>query len=335
MRIVKYRSVWCVAWHDGRGTRRISLGTADRDEAERRFRDWQSDQRRQQPLTTVRDIVDAYLKDREANKSRSVEIQRHIWKGMAETFDKLQPRHVTRDACRQYTARCQEQGLSNGTIRSRLAVLSAALRWQDPNTPAVIEMPPAPPPRERYLTRDEAQRLIDGAGAPHIRLFIILALTTAARAGALLDLTWDRIDLDRGRIDLGEGAGNKRRARVPVNASARDALVAAREAATTDYVIEYAGRQVGSIKKGFARACKNAGVTGVSPHVLRHTSAVWMAEAGVPMSEISQYLGHTSTAVTERVYARYSPEYLRDAAGALEVGMGSNEQKITKLRRAK
>jgi integrase len=36
------------------------------------------------------------------------------------------------------------------------------------------------------------------------------------------------------------------------------------------------------------------------------------------MSEISQYLGHSSTSVTERVYARYSPDYLRRAATALE-----------------
>jgi len=43
-----------------------------------------------------------------------------------------------------------------------------------------------------------------------------------------------------------------------------------------------------------------------------------MAEAGVPMSEIAQYLGHSSTNVTERVYARFSPDYLRKAAAALD-----------------
>jgi hypothetical protein len=37
-----------------------------------------------------------------------------------------------------------------------------------------------------------------------------------------------------------------------------------------------------------------------SPHVFRHTAAVWMAEADVPMEQIAQYLGHTSTRVTFR-----------------------------------
>jgi integrase len=53
--------------------------------------------------------------------------------------------------------------------------------------------------------------------------------------------------------------------------------------------------------------------------LLRHTAAVLMAENGVPMSEISQYLGHNSTETTERVYARYSPDYLRKAAGVLNL----------------
>jgi integrase len=43
-----------------------------------------------------------------------------------------------------------------------------------------------------------------------------------------------------------------------------------------------------------------------------------MAEAGVPMSEIAQVLGHTDPAITFRIYARYSPEYLKRAVGALE-----------------
>ena len=38
----------------------------------------------------------------------------------------------------------------------------------------------------------------------------------------------------------------------------------------------------------------------------------------VPMQKISQFLGHTSTRVTERTYARYSPSFMKDAAEALE-----------------
>ena len=32
---------------------------------------------------------------------------------------------------------------------------------------------------------------------------------------------------------------------------------------------------------------------GVTPHILRHTAAAWMAMAGVPMAVIARLLGHT------------------------------------------
>ena len=38
----------------------------------------------------------------------------------------------------------------------------------------------------------------------------------------------------------------------------------------------------------------------------------------MPMSRISQFLGHSSTAVTERVYARYAPDHLREEAALLD-----------------
>lgn len=57
----------------------------------------------------------------------------------------------------------------------------------------------------------------------------------------------------------------------------------------------------------------------VTAHMFRHSAAVWMAEGGVPMSEIAQYLGHSNTSITERIYARYSPDYLRNAARHLEI----------------
>ena len=210
-------------------------------------------------------------------------------------------------------------GVADATIRKEPEVLRAALRWADPRTPAVFDLPPASRPRERSLTRDEYDRLLAAAETPHLRLFVILALATAGRARAILDLTWDRVDFQRGLIRLADGtARRKGRATVPMTETARDALLEAHKAARTPWVIEYADRPVASIKKAFRRTALKAGLRDVSPHVLRHTAAVWMAEAGRPMAEIAQYLGHEDDRITQRVYARYSPDYLRQAVAALE-----------------
>jgi len=87
----------------------------------------------------------------------------------------------------------------------------------------------------------------------------------------------------------------------------------------TDYVIEYGGRRVNSVKRAFKAAAARAGLPSeTSPHVLRHSAAVHMAESGISMAEIAQFLSHTTEKVTFATYARYSPDYLRRAASALE-----------------
>jgi len=222
--------------------------------------------------------------------------------------------------CRNYVKLRRGQDIKNGTIQKELRTLRAGLRWENPNTPAVIEVPPSDPPKDRFLTRDEFKILLDNIPTPHIRLFVLLALATAARASAILELTWDRVDMDRDLIKLSDGrSGLKGRATVPINGMLKEALTDAVKIATCQNVIEYGGNPIRSIRHAFQRSCERAGVQDVTPHTLRHTAGVWMAEAGVSMSEIAQYMGHTDTRTTERVYARYSPDYLRKAAKALEL----------------
>ena len=154
------------------------------------------------------------------------------------------------------------------------------------------------------------------------RLFCLLALHTAARPSAALALTWPRVDLDRRLITLnpaGRIQTAKRRPVVPINDTLDAALREAAEIRTIDHVIEWGGQPVTSIKTGFRAARQRAGLgPEVTPYVLRHTSATWMALAGVPMRDIAAMLGHDDEATTSRIYAKHSPDYLRDAAAALQ-----------------
>lgn len=155
---------------------------------------------------------------------------------------------------------------------------------------------------------------------PHVRLFIILAVTTGARMTAILQLRWDQVDFKHRTINfnqLNREQTNKRRPEVPINGRAYNALEEAARGALSDHVIEWDGNPVKSIKKAIRMAAVRSGIN-CSPHVFRHTAGVWMAQKDIPMQKIAQYLGHTSTRVTERTYARYSPSFMKDAAAALE-----------------
>jgi integrase len=82
------------------------------------------------------------------------------------------------------------------------------------------------------------------------------------------------------------------------------------------FVINENGARLKEIKKGFASACRRAGLEGVTPHTLRHTCATWLMQAGVNIWDASGYTGMTVETL-QRVYAHHHPDYLRDPAQAL------------------
>ena len=316
MRLVWFRERWYAYERVAGQPKRYSLGTADRKAAERRLIDLEQQRRRK--ATTISEMHAVYLTDRYPQITGQ-ETFRLAWIRLSPIFGHLRPDQVTRPLTRAYGARERKRGVGDGSIRRDLGVLNAIIRYSDPNTSAIVELPPAPPPRHRYLTREEYRALRDAAKAiPHCWVFVWLAYRTAGRAQAILSLTWNGVDFERGMIDLGRGAGNKGRAIVPMADDLADVLREAKRGALSDYVVEWAGKQVNSIKRAFKSACDRAGLDDVSPHVLRHSAAVHMVESGVPMAEVAQFLGHSSEAVTFRVYARFSPYHLRRAAGALE-----------------
>jgi integrase len=260
-----------------------------------------------------------YLADRRKDR-KNVTRQENAWKHLLSAFGHRLGTDINKDDCRAYAQLRQRKGAAPGTVRTELEYLRACLNLRYGRGHNRVWMPTGSPPRDRYLTRDELEQLLAHVETPHVRLFIILAITTGARMGALLDLRWDQVDFKHRTINFnqaGREQSNKRRPEVPLNARAFEALEEAAAGALTDWVIEWDHHPVKSIKKAIRMAAKRSGVP-CSPHVFRHTAGVWMAQADVPMQKISQFLGHTSTRVTERTYARYSPSFMKDAAAALE-----------------
>lgn len=318
-RIVEHRGKWSLAFTDGeRGRVRIALGTDDRGLAEARAREiWNA---RHAPAgERVADLWPSYVKSRAAEVSRTDRFP-SIWAALQPHFGHRLGKALTQDDCRAYADARRRAGKRPSTIKTELELLRACLRHHYGNSAPKLWTPAASPPRDRWLSPDQVQGLLAATETPHVRLFIILAVTTGARMGAILDLTWDRVDFQAGTIDFrpsGRHQTNKRRTVVPMNKRCRGALEEAAKGALTSHVVEYAGQPVASVKKAIASAARRSGVE-CSPHVFRHTAGVWMAQADVPMQKIAQYLGHTSTKVTETTYARYSPSYMRDASAALE-----------------
>jgi integrase len=322
-RLTRLRGEYCVTWDDKDGIRRrYRLGTADAKEASRLATSRYAELTKPRG-TKVKDLWAAYC---HAKEGLAVLVtMKYTWKAIEARFAELEGIAVSVDDCRAHTLERRGAGIKDGTIHTELGHLRMVLKWAENNNVIAraphIERPAKPDPKDYYITKDEAKRLLDSANVPHIATAIMLLIATGARNTAALELTWDRVDFERGMVNLRnpfDRSRRKGRATVPMNDKLRESLLEAKKAALSPFVIEWAGAQVKSIKKGLKAAAISAGMPDVSPHVLRHSAAVWLVEDGHSMSEVAQFLGHSNTRMTEKVYARYSPDHLRSLASSLE-----------------
>lgn len=291
-RIGRLNDRFVVTWREEDGRRRRYRLDADTlENAEAEARDVLLAQTAGKGELTVETIWKSYSATVEGRPVH--ESMKYTGRSVLPWFGAFRPDQISVQDCKAYIADRRQAGIQDGTIWTQLGKLRTCLNWAKKTglidrTP-YIERPSKHAPKERYLTRLEIAELLKVECAPHIGLAIRLMLSTAARVTAVLELTWDRVDFGRGQINLRTGEGQRKgRAIVPMTEGLRATLVEARKAALSDYVVEWAGGPVKSIRKGFKAAAIQAGLPDVSPHVLRHTAAVHMAEAGVSMDEIAQ-----------------------------------------------
>jgi integrase len=327
-----------VAWWVDGAWRRVSTRTTERSAADRFLAQFAAGALNPAPppQPTLDAVLDGYLADRKPQVA-SYDTLRHACAALRRHLGDLTPEHLNTPRIRLYGRQRRAEGyevgpasnrrrkpVADATVARELVTLRSAIRWAiaekwiPPEAEPKIEVPTASRPRQRYLTADEAARLLAVCQAPHAALFVAIGLYTGARSGAILDLTWRQVDFTAGLIDFGSGSGNKRRAVVPITDALRPRLVEAHAGRTTDRVIEHGGRGVDSVKTGFAAARRRAGLgPDVTPHILRHTAATWMMQRGVAIREAARFLGMSEKTV-ETVYGKFNPSFLRNAAAALD-----------------
>jgi integrase len=325
-RAVLYRGWYYAAWREGGSIRRRALRTQSRDAAEQTLKAFaeQYEIANRPAVITVEFVWNGYLES--LGQKPAAATMRFESKPVLAHFGSLPAMEIDEEACKNYCDGRRARGRKDGTIWTELGRLRSALKWAErknliTKAPAIYR-PPMSAPRDLRLTREQAADFLGACMMPHVRLLVILAITTGARVGALLSLTWGRVDFDGRTIDLNDPTRprtKKGRAVVPINRTLMAALTEARTGALTPYVIEWHAKPVKSIKHALADAGRRCGLPWVTAHVFRHSAACWLAESGRPMFEIAQFLGHSDSRTTERTYARLSPDYLRGAAEALEI----------------
>ena len=176
--------------------------------------------------------------------------------------------------------------------------------------------------RTRFLTFDEEDRLL--AAAPELtRTIILVGIYTGLRVNSEA-LTLKKVDIDLRRRQLTVRAAHAKNGvtkTVPIHPDLVEPLRTQMERSQGEWVFVKKDRvsRLRSNRSRFERACRRAKLTGVTPHVLRHTFASRLGMGGTDLRTIQELGGWRSIKMVER-YAHLSDEHKRAAIESLSRG---------------
>ncbi len=151
----------------------------------------------------------------------------------------------------------------------------------------------------KFLKKSEVEDLLENALNEKYEhyLMILTIWRSGIRVSELTDLTPADIDLEKNRIEVREGKGDKDRV-IPLHPELKREIKSymdIKELKTDDKIFDYSSRWVQKIIKKYAPEGKNW----IHPHTLRHSFAVHVIDSGLDSRKLQKMLGHSSLQTTE------------------------------------
>jgi integrase len=216
-----------------------------------------------------------------------------------------------------------------------------------PSNPAAgVRLPRAVKPEKRFLSVEELHRLADAAaqypipevGEQHRALILVLGFC-GLRWGEMAALRVKRVDLLRRRLTVAESATevngrlvwgipkSHQTRHVPIPRSVADSLLEVTAGKQPDDLVFTTWRGAPLRNRNFKRdvfdpASTAAGLTGLTPHELRHTAASLAVSAGANVKAVQKMLGHSSAAMTLDVYSGLFDDDLDGVADRMDSLLG-------------
>ena len=278
----------------------------------------------------IADVLNIYAKDVVANCSNPRTATLRL-KRLAQFLAGKTLADINGPLCREYAAQQNSDACARRDLQDLSAAINHHLKEGLHSQIVKVWKPAARPPRERYLERSEAARLIWAAwrsrevqdGRPtskhprrHIARFILVGLYTGSRASVIASAALERvigrpyIDVERRMYHRRPEGERETKKRKPTVELPRRLMAHIRrwKRLGFKYVVEWDGKPVSRVGKTFKLCTKDAGLEGlVTPHTLRHTAATWLMQEGADMWQASNYLG-MSVRTLEKHYGHHRPD---------------------------
>lgn len=213
------------------------------------------------------------------------------------------------------------EGVTNATVNRVLEILRAILRrcvneWEWLDKSPMVRMLKEPTRRIRFLTRQEADRLLREL-PDHMADMVAFSLATGLRRSNVTGLLWSQVDLARQVAWIHADQAKARKAiPVPLNSEAVE-IVTRQLGKHPTHVFTYKGNTIFQVStKTWYAALKRAGIENFRWHDLRHTWASWHVQNGTPMFALQEMGGWESPEMVRR-YAHLAADHLAPYAERL------------------
>lgn len=341
---ITHHATWIIrdsgGYCSGTGCVQDNIAGAERALARHIAAKHEAEARRKRPSDAIpiSDVLTVYKRDVAVHRSRPVAACARLDRLESALGDRYLS-DINGKLCRDYAAARGSVSAARRELEDLRSAIGHAHREGVCAIKPAITLPPKPGGRERWLTRLEAAALIsaawrfreaqhgqrtDRASRQHIARFILVALYTGTRVGAVCGASFHPSPT-RGWIDTKRGVFYRRpparaetkKRQPPVPLPPRLLAHLRRWERRGDLApVTWHGRPVLRIIKAFRRLADELGMTDVTPHTLRHTAATWLMQAGIEPWEAAGYLG-MSVITLSRVYGHHHPDHLKRARDAI------------------
>ena len=216
------------------------------------------------------------------------------------------------------------------------------------NVAKLVDLPRQEQSELPMLSVEEVKAFLDAARGRRLEALFTLAVTSGARQGELLGLSWDRVNLDSNEIEirqtlqrlnsqfqLGEPKTPRSIRTIALTTLANEGLRRHRTRQLEESL--KLGRSwrndnnlvftttVGTplektnvTRRELRPLLQSAGLPSLRFHDLRHIAASLALSQGMPVPVVSEMLGHANPSITLRIYAHAVPGAQRQVADAMD-----------------
>lgn len=238
----------------------------------------------------------------------------------------------------------KESGLAPKTANNCLSLLCKILKdgvrwnWLEDNPAKDVKPFKLNNDEPSFWNKKETTIFLDQVRNKHRQLYPVFALALYAglRKGEIRGLLWDCVNLERKSIVVKRIYCDAEKSIVSRTKGKKDRRIPINEILLKVLIKQKVGNEGGHVIKEFdwahphrlmKRLCREAGVTPIRFHDLRHTFASNLVMSGKPLYEVQKLLGHANYSTTEK-YAHLSPDYLNGATDCL---IFESEEKLAEV----